>query len=158
MRAALLPLLAAALAAPAAGQYRAWEATSRDAATTAAARSALYSDLTGLVAFKSVSAKGPAPDWTDETEGGPATVREAAWWCFNRLEALGLENAAVMETGEVGRDAPIVYADWLHAGPGEPTVLVYAHYDVQPVEPLGAPPAPAISRSPRVDVVVRVRV
>ena len=28
---------------------------------------------------------------------------------------------------------PIVYADWLHAGPDKPTILFYAHYDVQPV-------------------------
>ena len=30
---------------------------------------------------------------------------------------------------------PLVYADWLHA-PGKPTVLCYAHYDVQPPDPL----------------------
>ena len=30
---------------------------------------------------------------------------------------------------------PVVYADWLHAD-GAPTVVVYAHYDVQPVDPL----------------------
>ncbi|HYF66314.1 MAG TPA: M20/M25/M40 family metallo-hydrolase, partial [Herpetosiphonaceae bacterium] len=31
---------------------------------------------------------------------------------------------------------PVVYGEWLRAGPAAPTVLVYAHYDVQPVEPL----------------------
>ena len=30
---------------------------------------------------------------------------------------------------------PIVYADWLHAD-GAPTAVAYAHYDVQPVDPL----------------------
>lgn len=30
---------------------------------------------------------------------------------------------------------PIVYAEWLHA-PGQPTALVYGHYDVQPPDPL----------------------
>ena len=30
---------------------------------------------------------------------------------------------------------PVVYADWLHAAEA-PTVIVYAHYDVQPVDPL----------------------
>jgi acetylornithine deacetylase/succinyl-diaminopimelate desuccinylase-like protein len=31
---------------------------------------------------------------------------------------------------------PVVYADWLQAGPNAPTLLVYGHYDVQPVDPL----------------------
>ena len=30
---------------------------------------------------------------------------------------------------------PVVCADWLHAGPDQPTVLVYGHFDVQPAEP-----------------------
>jgi acetylornithine deacetylase/succinyl-diaminopimelate desuccinylase-like protein len=29
---------------------------------------------------------------------------------------------------------PAVYADWLHAGPDAPTVLVYGHYDVMPAD------------------------
>ena len=45
--------------------------------------------------------------------------------------AAGIEHVEVSETG----GHPIVYGDWLHAD-GAPTVLVYGHYDVQPVDPL----------------------
>ena len=58
-------------------------------------------------------------------------VRRAAEWVANRVTQAGLENAAVMETG----GHPVVYGDWLHA-PGQPTVLIYGHLDVQPVDPL----------------------
>ncbi len=44
---------------------------------------------------------------------------------------MGFEHVEVSPTN----GHPIVYADWLHA-PGAPTVIVYAHYDVQPVDPL----------------------
>ena len=47
------------------------------------------------------------------------------------LRAAGMEHVEVCETG----GHPVVYADWLHAA-GKPTVLVYAHYDVQPVDPV----------------------
>ena len=33
------------------------------------------------------------------------------------------------------RDSPVVYADWLHA-PDKPTVMIYGHFDTQPVDPL----------------------
>lgn len=43
----------------------------------------------------------------------------------------GIENVRLFET----EGNPLVYGEYLHAGPG-PTVLVYGHYDVQPVDPL----------------------
>src|SRR5207247_8053428 len=48
-----------------------------------------------------------------------------------RSSDLGLENVQVIPT----KGHPLVYADWLHAS-GKPTVLCYAHYDVQPPDPL----------------------
>jgi acetylornithine deacetylase/succinyl-diaminopimelate desuccinylase-like protein len=57
--------------------------------------------------------------------------RAAAGWLVDALTAAGVEHAEVCETA----GHPVVYADWLHA-PGAPTVLVYGHYDVQPVDPL----------------------
>ncbi|MDP8992842.1 MAG: dipeptidase [Actinomycetota bacterium] len=61
-----------------------------------------------------------------------ADVRRSAEFAAALLHAAGLENVGVVETG----GAPAVYADWLHAGPAAPTVVVYGHHDVQPVEPL----------------------
>ncbi len=58
-------------------------------------------------------------------------VRRAAEWIAAELERIGFNNAEVCDTP----GHPIVYADWLHA-PGAPTVLVYCHYDVQPVDPI----------------------
>ena len=57
--------------------------------------------------------------------------RRAAGWIVDELERIGFEHAEASETG----GHPIVYADWLHAA-GAPTILVYCHYDVQPVDPL----------------------
>lgn len=45
---------------------------------------------------------------------------------------LNLQNVKVLPT-EAKTHQPVVYADWLHA-PGQPTVLIYGHYDVQPAE------------------------
>jgi len=60
-----------------------------------------------------------------------ADCRVAAGWLADALTSTGIEHAEVCETD----GHPVVYADWLHA-PGAPTVLVYGHYDVQPVDPL----------------------
>ena len=60
-----------------------------------------------------------------------ADVQRAAEWVAARVTAAGLENAQILPTG----GHPVVYADWLHA-PGKPTVLIYGHFDVQPVDPV----------------------
>ncbi|WP_152396679.1 dipeptidase [Paenibacillus guangzhouensis] len=58
-------------------------------------------------------------------------VNRAAEWLANHLKEIGLEHVEVHQTN----GHPIVTADYLHA-PGRPTILVYGHYDVQPVDPL----------------------
>ncbi len=58
-------------------------------------------------------------------------MEKAAKWLVQSFDDAGLENVSVDETD----GHPVVYADWLHAE-GKPTILVYGHYDVQPVDPL----------------------
>jgi acetylornithine deacetylase/succinyl-diaminopimelate desuccinylase-like protein len=58
-------------------------------------------------------------------------VRRAAEWLAATLREAGVEHVEVAETG----GHPVVYGDWLHTD-GAPTILVYGHYDVQPVDPL----------------------
>ncbi len=48
------------------------------------------------------------------------------------LKSIGLENVKIYETP----GHPIVYGEWLKAGNDKPTVLIYGHYDVQPVDPV----------------------
>ncbi|HEU4673394.1 MAG TPA: dipeptidase [Candidatus Limnocylindrales bacterium] len=57
--------------------------------------------------------------------------RRAAEHVGAELRRIGMEHVEISETG----GHPIVYADWLHAE-GAPTVIAYAHYDVQPVDPV----------------------
>lgn len=60
-----------------------------------------------------------------------ADVSSAGEWTAGRLREAGLENVVVLPTG----GHPVVYGDWLHA-PGRPTIMIYGHFDVQPVDPL----------------------
>jgi len=55
----------------------------------------------------------------------------AANFVSKKLDEAGMENVKIIET----KGHPLVYADWLHAS-GKPTLLVYGHYDVQPVDPV----------------------
>ena len=58
-------------------------------------------------------------------------VARAGDWVAQRLTAAGVENVEVLATG----GHPVVYGDWLHA-PGKPTIMIYGHFDVQPVDPV----------------------
>jgi acetylornithine deacetylase/succinyl-diaminopimelate desuccinylase-like protein len=58
-------------------------------------------------------------------------MQKAAEWLLNSFKTAGLENLSIDDT----EGHPVVYGDWLHAE-GKPTILVYGHYDVQPVDPL----------------------
>ena len=59
-------------------------------------------------------------------------VKKACSWLEIHLKSIGLDNVTVYQT----EGHPIVYADCMKAGNDKPTVLVYGHYDVQPVDPL----------------------
>jgi acetylornithine deacetylase/succinyl-diaminopimelate desuccinylase-like protein len=78
-------------------------------------------ELKDLLRIPSVST---APEHKDD-------VRRAAEFVASEMRRIGLENVEVIST----KGHPLIYADWLHAE-GKPTVVCYAHYDVQPAEPL----------------------
>ena len=59
-------------------------------------------------------------------------VNQAAEFLARKLKSLGVEHVEVFPTAR----HPIVYGDYIHAGSDQPTVLVYGHYDVQPVDPI----------------------
>ncbi|MCB9418572.1 MAG: dipeptidase [Ardenticatenaceae bacterium] len=61
-----------------------------------------------------------------------ADVVAAAEWMADAMRQAGIENVRLIETPR----HPLIYGDWLHAGPDAPTVLIYGHYDVQPPDPL----------------------
>lgn len=58
-------------------------------------------------------------------------VRRAAEYVAEHLRRAGLEQVEVIAT----QGHPLVYGEWLKAA-GKPTMLLYGHYDVQPVDPV----------------------
>ena len=59
-------------------------------------------------------------------------VQRAAEWVAAQLNSMNMDNVQIMPTG----GHPVVYGEWLGAGKSAPTVMIYGHYDVQPVDPL----------------------
>jgi acetylornithine deacetylase/succinyl-diaminopimelate desuccinylase-like protein len=84
----------------------------------------LVNDLRALVAVQSIS-----------TDGQHAReIDQSAQLTCEQMKQAGLENVSVLKTGESN---PYAYGEWLHAT-GKPTVFLYAHHDVQPVNDVGA--------------------
>ena len=78
-------------------------------------------DLKGWLRIPSIST---LPECT-------ADIWRAAQYAVDQLTVIGFERARLIETS----GHPLVYGEWLKA-PGKPTLLVYGHYDVQPVDPV----------------------
>jgi acetylornithine deacetylase/succinyl-diaminopimelate desuccinylase-like protein len=58
-------------------------------------------------------------------------IQHAAEWLEAQLRTLGMQKVQLFPISQ----SPIVYGEWLGI-PGALTVLIYGHYDVQPVDPL----------------------
>jgi len=80
-------------------------------------------ELIKFVRFPSISA---AP-------GHAKDVARCAAWLAAHLRDAGLDRVRVVPTAR----HPVVYGEWRRLE-GRPTLLVYGHYDVQPVDPVAA--------------------
>ena len=85
-------------------------------------RDVVRDDYFHFLRFKSISTD---PEFAPE-------VKRCAEWLKGYIVKNTAMKAEVLQT----EGYPLVYAEDLRAGPGAPTVLIYGHYDVQPVEPL----------------------
>lgn len=56
-------------------------------------------------------------------------LHACAEWIVTEMQRIGLRHARKIATD----GHPIVYGDWLSTRENQPTILIYAHYDVQPV-------------------------
>jgi acetylornithine deacetylase/succinyl-diaminopimelate desuccinylase-like protein len=89
------------------------------------------------------------PSISADPAHGP-DVRRSAEWLAEHLRATGFETAEIWETGTPDHPGlPAVFAQWTAADPAAPTVLIYGHHDVQPVEPIAewdSPPFEPVER------------
>ena len=59
-------------------------------------------------------------------------LQHAAEWVAAQLRSMNMDNVQIMPTA----GHPVVYGEWLGAGKSAPTIMIYGHYDVQPIDPL----------------------
>ena len=85
----------------------------------AANHDSLRRNLADLVAVPSISTDGHHQE----------EIEQAAALTCEHMHRAGLQNVEILRSGGSN---PYAYAEWLGA-PGKPTVFLYAHHDVQPV-------------------------
>ncbi len=83
--------------------------------------SSYIEELKNFLRIKSIS--------TDENH--KKDMLKGAEFVSKKLNDAGMNKVRIIKTN----GHPLVYAEWLNA-PGKPTVLIYGHYDVQPVDPI----------------------
>ena len=94
-----------------------------------------------LVSFLGIPSISSLPEHKED-------VALAAAWVADRLHKAGLEEIRIMSTG----GHPVVYGQWMHAA-DKPTVMIYGHFDVQPVDPIDLwtdPPFEPVIRDGRI--------
>lgn len=72
--------------------------------------------------------KIPSISTLEENKGD---MQKCASFIADKLKDAGMNRVEIFQT----EGHPLVYGEWLEA-PGQPTVLFYGHYDVQPVDPV----------------------
>ena len=85
-------------------------------------RAELLADLDEWLRIPGISAQ---PEHHDD-------VRASAEWLAEAASKVGFPTVEIWPTDGL----PTVFAEWLSADPDAPTVLVYGHHDVQPVDPI----------------------
>jgi acetylornithine deacetylase/succinyl-diaminopimelate desuccinylase-like protein len=83
--------------------------------------SSYIEELKKFLRIKSIS--------TDENH--KKDMLKGAEFVSKKLIDAGMNKVRIIKTN----GHPLVYSEWLNA-PGKPTVLIYGHYDVQPVDPI----------------------
>lgn len=93
-------------------------------------RDAILQDFFTFLSFPSISSEPHhAPD-----------IRRCAEWLLNYLQAMGFQSELWETPGH-----PVVFASHTASKPNRPTLLLYHHYDVQPIDPISAWISPPFS-------------
>lgn len=94
------------------GEWKKWFSQNREA---------IFQDFFAFLRFKSI---GTDPEFDEDTSA-------CARWLVDYLKKIGLDTELWQSPGQ-----PVVFAENTKAGKDRPTLLIYHHYDVQPVDPL----------------------